>query len=309
MKILISGGTGFIGSHIVDLYLREGHEVVVVDDLSSGSITNLNPKAIFYKLDIRSRDLAQILRIEKPDVVNHHAAQTNREDSDQNRRLFAEANIIGSTNLINLAVIHQVKRIIFASPGLFLYGTPEYSPMDEEHSISPTCQYAAGKRAVEQLLQKKHEQSGLHYTIFRYANVYGPRQNTHGVHGRIATYIADMIAGNRVYIKGECELQQDYLYVEDCAYANLLALDAQKNGIYNLGSGTGCTLYTILTILKTLTGYDFMPIHDESESSKAYKMILDNGKIAQDFGWKPGVDIFEGLQRSVQYYKEYCEVL
>jgi UDP-glucose 4-epimerase len=309
MKVLVTGGAGFLGSHVVDIYLEHGHDVVVIDNLSTGSIANLNPKAIFYKMDTNSTDLNQVFRIEKPDVVNHHAAYTNGQDSVQNSRLFTDVNVLGSINLIEQSILHGVKRFIFASSGLLLYGEPLSFPCDEEHLISPTCQYAAGKQAVEQFLQKKHDQLGLEFIVFRYANAYGPRQSPQSLHGFIANYITNMLVGNIISVEGEGDQQRDFIYGDDCAFANLLALKTSKSGIYNIGSGIGSTTNTVLTILKTLTHYEFVPMRTKAIKPETTAKILDTRKIKNDLGWKPRTDIFQGLEKTVNYYRQYCKVV
>jgi UDP-glucose 4-epimerase len=303
MKIIVSGGSGFIGSHIVDLYIKKGHDVVVIDNLSSGLISNLNPRAAFYKVDIRGKEVEEVFRVEKPDIVNHHAAQTNIQDSVQNSRLFTDVNILGTINLVEQAVRYNVDRFIFASSGLLLYGNPDYLPCDEEHVVKPTCQYAASKRAVEEYLQANLKNYGMEYTIFRYSNVYGPRQNPQGLYSVIAAMIVNMLVGETVTIYPGGEEQRDYIYIDDCAHANLLALNSDKSGIYNLGSGFGTTINTILTVLKSLTKYDFVTINTESNSGQIQKIYLDASKAQHDLGWQPSVDIFNGLEKTVMYYK------
>lgn len=304
MKIVVSGGSGFIGSHIVDLYIKNGHDVVVIDNLSSGRISNLNPKATFYKVDIRGADVGEIFQVEKPDIVNHHAAQTNIQDFIQNPSLYTDVNILGTINLVEQAVRHNVRRFIFASPGLLLYGNPDYLPCDEEHVIKPTCQYAASKRAVEEYLQANLKNYDMGYTILRYSNVYGPRQNPQGLYSVIAAIIINMLVGETVRISPGGDEQRDYIYIDDCAYANLLALNASKNGIYNLGSGFGTTINTILTVLKSITKYNFMPVNTELDCGQIRKIYLDASKAQRDFGWQPRIDLFQGLEKTVMYYKD-----
>jgi UDP-glucose 4-epimerase len=304
MKILVSGGAGFIGSHIADLYISRGHKVVVIDNLSAGRIANLNPEATFYKADIRSKDIEKIFEIEKPDIVNHQAAQISISQSILKPILDAEVNILGSLNLIECAIHHKIKRFIYASPGLALYGEPQYLPCDENHPINPTCQHGASKHAVEHYLHMYNINYGLAYTIFRYPNVYGPRQDTHPDSGVVAIFSGKMLARQHITINGNGEQVRDFLYVSDCAMANLLALNETESNIYNLGSMYGTSINTIFTTLKSLTNYDLTPINGPSIVGEINKIYLDSTKAQQKLGWKPDEDIFDGLRKTVDYYNQ-----
>ena len=215
----------------------------------------------------------------------------------------ADINILGSLNLIECAIRHKVKRFIYTSPGLALYGDPKYLPCNEEHPINPTCQHGASKHAIEHYLHMYNINYGLEYTIFRYSNIYGPRQDTKKDTGVVAIFSGKMINGDPIVINGNGEQIRDFLYVGDCAAASLLALDAEGSDIYNLGSMFGTTVNTIFTTLKSYTGYDLMPTNGPAIVGEVHKIYLDSTKAQIDLGWTPKEDILEGLKTTIDYYK------
>jgi len=236
MKILVTGGAGFIGSHVVDAYLELGHEVVVVDNLSSGSIENLNPKAKFYEMDIRDSDIEDLFKNEKPDVVNHHAAQMDVRKSVEDPIYDADVNIIGSLNLLQNCIKYGVKKFIFASTGGAIYGEQDYFPADEEHPTRPLSPYGVAKLTVEKYLYFYKEVHGLNYVVLRYANIYGPRQNPHGEAGVVAIFTSKMLKGEQPVINGDGFQTRDYTFVGDVVRANVLALSYEKSDVFNIGN-------------------------------------------------------------------------
>lgn len=304
MKVLVSGGAGFIGSHVVDKYIANGYEVVVVDNLSTGRLSNLNPAATFYKLDIRSPQMAELFEKEKPDFINHHAAQMDVRRSVVNPQFDAEVNILGSINLIENAVKHQIKRIVYISTGGAVYGEPEYLPCDEAHPVNPICQYGASKHTVEHYLYIYHMLYGLEYVVLRYPNVYGPRQDPHGEAGVVAIFTGQMLDGKRVVMNGDGEQQRDFTFVGDCAHANLLALDGtSKSAIYNLGSGLGTSINKIFKVLKEITNYKLPLDYGPAKAGETRHIFLDAARAKQELGWAPSVSLEEGLRQTVEYFK------
>ena len=304
MKVLVTGGAGFIGSHVVDLYLDHGHEVVVVDDLSTGRASNLNPGATFYRLDIRSPRLAEVFDAERPDVVNHHAAQMNVRRSVADPFFDAEVNVLGSLNLIECAKRYSVQRFIYISTGGAVYGEPEYLPCDEAHPINPICQYGASKHTVEHYLYLYHANYGLRSTVLRYPNVYGPRQDPHGEAGVVAIFTGRMLAGQPVVINGDGEQVRDFVYVGDCARANLLALTkAPDQAIYNLGSGRGTSVNEIFAALKKTTGYRQPALNGPAKLGETRRIYLDATKAGQQLGWSPLTTLEDGLAKTVEYFR------
>ncbi len=305
MKVLVTGGAGFIGSHVVDLYLERGFEVVVVDDLSSGKESNLNPDATFYKLDIRSPELVQIFERERPDYINHHAAQAEVRFSMENPLADADINILGSLNLLENARHHGVKRIVYISSGGAVYGEPVYLPCDEKHPVIPICPYGASKYMFEQYLHMYHFNYGLEYAVLRYANIYGPRQNPHGEAGVVAIFIGQMLRNKNAIINGDGEQERDFVYVKDCAAANLLATTSTvSHGVYNLGNSIGTSVNELFQTLKQLTEYEREPVHGPVKLGETRRIYLSAVRASQDLGWSPETGLEAGLEQTVAYYRD-----
>jgi len=305
MKVLVTGGAGFIGSHVVDSYLENGYEVVIIDDLSTGRVSNLNPAAKFYKIDIRDAKVDEIFAAEKPDFVNHHAAQMNVRRSVAEPLFDADVNILGSLNLIECAKKHQVKRFIYISTGGAVYGEPVYLPCDEAHPVNPICQYGASKHTVEHYLYMYQYNYGLDYVVIRYPNVYGPRQDPLGEAGVVAIFTGQMLKGEQTIINGDGEQERDFVYVKDCAQANILATTSPKvNTIYNLGSGMATSVNTIHQLLSGITNYAKTPIHGPAKVGETRRIYLDATKARNELGWEPKVDLQQGLALTVDYFRE-----
>jgi len=304
VKILVTGGAGFIGSHVVDTFIANGYQVVIVDDLSTGRASNLNPAATFYKLDIRSPQLAEIFEKERPDVVDHHAAQMDVRRSVVDPLFDADVNIRGSINVIECARNFGVKRLVYISTGGAVYGEPEYLPCDENHPIKPICPYGASKHTVEHYLFMYEVMYGLKYTVIRYPNVYGPRQDPRGEAGVVAIFTGLMLADKQTNINGDGAQERDFVYVGDCARANLLAVtNTNGSGIYNLGTGQGTTVNEIFDSLKSITGYSLSAIHQPPKLGETRRIFLDASKAFRELGWAPTVKIEDGLRSTVEYFK------
>jgi UDP-glucose 4-epimerase len=304
MKILVTGGAGFIGSHVVDLYMAQGHEVAVIDDLSTGRWSNINPGARFYQANICDSEVDEIFRLEKPDIVNHHAAQMNVRYSVSNPIFDARVNIIGSVNMIELSRQHGVKRFIYSSSGGAVYGEPEVLPCTEDHPVNPICPYGVSKHTVEHYLYLYEKNYGLPYTIFRYPNVYGPRQNPKGEAGVIAIFAGRLLSGQLALINGDGNQLRDYLYVMDCAWANILALKMdQGSKIYNLGSGLGTSVNQLFTMLCKIISITQQPVHGPAQCGETRQIYLDASKAVQELGWRQQVGLEEGLTRTVAYIR------
>jgi UDP-glucose 4-epimerase len=304
MKVLVTGGAGFIASHVVDLYLAEGYEVAVVDNLSSGRRSNLNPAAKFYEVDIRSSNLAEVFEKERPDFVNHHAAQVDVRRSVAEPLFDADVNIRGSINVLECARQAGVKKVVYISTGGAVYGEPEYLPCDEKHPINPICPYGASKHTVEHYLFMYKANYGLNYAILRYSNVYGPRQNPHGEAGVVAIFAGQMLTGKPVLINGDGEQLRDYVYVGDCARANVLVLTVENpDPVYNLASGKAASVNDVFRALKIITGYPREAAHGPAKLGETRHIYLNIDKAQRELGWRPQVSLEEGLQRVAEHFK------
>ncbi|MBI4769842.1 MAG: NAD-dependent epimerase/dehydratase family protein [Chloroflexi bacterium] len=303
MKILVTGGAGFIGSHVADALIAAGHEVVIVDNLSTGRESNLNPKAKFIKMDIRDPRLDEVFAAERPEIVDHHAAQTAVSRSVAEPLFDTEVNINGSINLLECARRRGVRKFIYISTGGAVYGEPEYLPCDEDHPISPICPYGASKHTVEHYLFMYKELYGLDYTVLRYANVYGPRQDPHGEAGVVAIFAGRMLRGQPVTINGSGEQERDFVYVGDCARANLLALGDGRSGIFNISVGLGTNINHICAELTAITGYRLAPNYGPPKPGETFRIYLDVARASRDLGWTPEVPLSVGLMRTVEYFR------
>ncbi len=300
MKVLVTGGAGFIGSHIVDACLAQGHNVVVVDDLSTGSLDNLQTGVEFHEMDVRSPELVKLLRQVKPDAVSHQAGQVNLRRSVSTPLYDASINVMGSLNLLECAWQAGVKRIVFASSGGAVYGEPANLPCSEDDAANPISPYGTAKRAVEHYLFAYAAMHGLEYLALRYANVYGPRQDPAGEAGVVAIFASQMLQGEQVTINGTGEQERDFIYVRDCARANLLALSADtSNTILNVGNGVGISVNDIFGLLKDITGYARDPVLGPSKVGETQKIFLDTHKAAEVLGFSPAMDFEEGLRQTV----------
>lgn len=302
-KILVTGGAGFIGSHVVDTYLEAGHSVVVVDNLATGKRENVNPAAAFYEVDIRNEKLGEVFERERPDVVNHHAAQASVPLSVARPGYDAEVNILGSLNLLEQARQHGVQRVIYASTGGAVYGEPQYLPCDEDHPARPLSPYGASKHTVEHYLQLYGQLYGLGYTILRYANVYGPRQDPYGEAGVISIFTDRMLAGEPATVHGDGLQERDFVYVGDCARANLAALEQGKDGIFNIGTGAGTTINDLFDRLAAITGYPHPRQHGPARLGDVYRSYLSAGLAARELGWQPRFTLEDGLRETVDSFR------
>lgn len=303
-KILVTGGAGFIGSHVVDLFIVQGYEVVVIDDLSTGRASNLSPSAKFYEMDIRDPNIREVFETERPDYVSHHAAQMDVRRSVAQPLYDADVNIIGSINLIEAAKAVNLKRFIYISTGGAVYGEPERVPVEETDPINPICQYGASKHTVEHYLFMYHYNYGLKYTVLRYPNVFGPRQDPHGEAGVVAIFTGKMMAGEQVVINGDGNQTRDFVYVGDCARANLLAATVEhQSGIYNIGWGLPTSVNDIFSALAQVTNYTLPVQYGPAKVGETRHIYLNASKAGKDLGWAPAISLENGLAKTVEYFK------
>lgn len=304
MRILVSGGAGFIGSNIVDAYIRHGHTVAVVDNLSTGLSENLNSDAQFYQADIRnSQEISKVFDDFKPQIVNHHAAQIDVRKSTSDPFFDADVNIIGSLNIMKASAEHHVTKLIYASSGGAVYGDPEYLPADERHPIRPIAEYGVSKHIVEHYLYVYGSNYDLNYSVLRYANVYGPRQNVHGEAGVIAIFIGKLLSGEQPTIFGDGNATRDYVYVEDVVRANVLALDHGDRTIINIGTGIETSVNAIFSLISNTVRSSIPPAYESARVGEISRTFLSNHLAEKLLGWKPLTTIEAGIQKTVDHVK------
>ena len=308
MKVLVTGGAGFIASNLVDSLISQGHDVVIIDNLTTGKKENINSKAVFYKEDIgNTESLEKIFAEEKPDIVNHHAAQVDLRRSVRDPLYDAQVNIMGSLNLINVSCQYDVKRFIYASTGGAVYGEPGYLPVDEKHTIDPQSQYGVSKHTVEHYLFVFKQTHNLPYAVLRYPNVYGPRQDPHGEAGVIAIFTEQMLDGKQPTIFGDGTKTRDYVYVGDLVNANMSAMFKQTEldgECYNLGWGKEIKDIEVFETVRDALGLSVEPIFDKKRPGEIDRICLNNTKAAKGLGWSPEVEFQEGIKLTTEFYKE-----
>lgn len=301
MKILVTGGAGFIGSHVVDAYIKEGHTVIVVDNLSTGNKRNIHPDARFYSCDITSLStLLEIFEKEKPDIVNHHAAQMNVRRSLENPLFDAEVNILGVLNVLSCAVKTNAKKFIFISSGGAIYGDAAEIPTPETASSQPLSPYGLSKYTGERYVQLYSHLYTLPFTILRYANVYGPRQNPEGEAGVIAIFIDKMLKGEQPVIFGDGEQTRDYICVGDVVAANILALHTGKNQIFNIGTGKQTSVNTLFSLLQKQIGFAKKAQHGKEIPGEVRHGALAIDHAKQFLGWEPRISLSQGLSMTLE---------
>lgn len=315
MKILVTGGAGFIGSNVVDGYIDAGHKVVVVDNLLTGKVSNVNPKAVFYRVDVRSEEIGKILAEEKPDIVNHHAAQISVPASVENPLLDADINIKGLLNVLEHGVKQGVKKVIFISSGGAIYGEATEYPTTEAYSPRPLSPYAITKFCSEYYLAYYKHQHGLESTVLRYANIYGPRQIPHGEAGVVAIFMNNLLAGRPSTLNHFPEQPQgmarDYCYVGDVVKANLLALDRGRNDFFNIGTGKSTktlelfkTIYNAVQRIKPdLPEEPADPLRQVARPGDLKQSCLVVDKAKKLLGWEPQTSLPEGIQKTFEWWR------
>ena len=303
MKILVTGGAGFIGSHVVEAYLAEGHEVRVIDNLATGRRSNVPAGARLHEADIHSRETEGIFAEFKPDVVNHLAAQASVKVSTTDPVHDLEINGGGTAKIARLCVEHGAKKLIYASTGGALYGDPDFVPVPETHPIRALSPYGTSKRVGELYIELYNRTAGLDFTILRYANAYGPRQDPHGEAGVIAIFTGLMLAGETCTIDGDGEQQKDYVYVVDIARANVAALTMGSGQAINIGTSTGTSVNQIFNALAAATGNTRPARHGPPRPGDVRNIWLDSSLAGQALGWKHEVGIDEGIRLTVDSFR------
>ena len=303
MKVLVTGGAGFIGSHIADRLLRDGHEVVVLDDLSTGHLGHVPAAARFYQMELGSPWLEEMFRIERPEAVVHQAAQASVRNSVKDPVHDAGVNVLGTVALLQASVRCEVKRFLFASTGGAIYGDSAVTPTPEDAPAVPVSPYGAAKLASEVYLRTFHELHGLSYAALRYANVYGPRQDPHGEAGVVAIFSQRLLAGEPARINGDCKHTRDFVYVGDVADANARALGSDAVGSFNVGTGKETDINRIFALLRELAGSQQQELHGPPLAGEQRRSVVDPSKIRRVMGWEARTALEEGLRETVQYFR------
>lgn len=306
MRILVTGGAGFVGSHVVDAYVAAGHEVAVLDNFTTGNEANLNQAVAAHRVDLRDQTAVEMVVASfRPEIVNHHAAQADVPKSVADPAYDAQVNIIGGVNLLKACVNHAVKKVIFISTGGALYGEPDVVPADEDHPVRPLSPYGTSKFSFEQYLGTFKRTFGLEFTVLRYANIYGPRQDFLAEEGRVVSVFATrMLARRPVTIDGDGEQARDMLHVTDAASANIAALERGDGGIFHVSTGTPVTVNQLFRRLASLTDYTSAPHFGPSRKGDVFRIALDNTRARRDLGWEPRVSLEEGLRVTVDYFRD-----
>jgi UDP-glucose 4-epimerase len=307
MRILVTGGAGFIGSQVADAYLAAGHEVGVVDDLSTGVRENLDPRVRFWQVDIRRPEAPSVLAEFQPQIISHHAAQMSVSVSARDPRLDADINILGALNLLEAAVRHRVGRIVFSSTGGAMYGDQDSLPTAETVFPQPVSPYGVAKLAVERYLHAYGAMHGLQAVVLRYANVYGPRQNPHGEAGVVAIFSRAILEGRELTVNGDGGQSRDYVYVGDVVQANMLATTiplGREVPIVNIGTGNETSVNDLVRHLREIAGKDVRTRHGPPRPGEQRRSALDSALAKHLLGWEPAVDLRTGLTRTFRWFEE-----
>ena len=300
---MVTGGAGFIGSHIVNTYINSGHDVVIIDDLSSGEMRFVNPKANFYQLNIHSPDVKKILEKEKIAAINHHAAQISVSESVSDPLFDANSNIIGTLQLLQNAVSLKIEKFIFASTGGAMYGEQTTFPASEEHPCHPLSPYGISKLCAEHYINYFRTQHGLNTTVLRYSNVYGPHQNPHGEAGVVAIFCQRLMEGLPPVICGDGEQTRDFISVKDVAQANIIALESKCTGTFNVGTGKETSVNFLTKELLKVTEVTTSAKYSPPRNGEQRRSSIDSKKLLESFGWKPCISLEEGLFETINYFK------
>jgi UDP-glucose 4-epimerase len=305
MRILVTGGAGFIGSHVVDELIGAGHEVALVDSFwthGGGRRANLNPKAQLFEIDIRDNALADVFVKFQPAVVSHHAAQHSVAISTQDPLYDADVNVKGLLNVLNQATAHKVGKVIFASSAA-TYGTPQHLPIDEKHPQLPESPYGITKMVAEHYLRYFSAGLGLRYTALRYGNVYGPRQDPNGEAGVIAIFSGRILKGEPIRIDWDGEQQKDYVFVGDVARANLMAVEKGDGEIVNIGTGVGTSVNALHEAIAAAAGRDVAVVKAPKRAGDVYRCVFNIDRAKAVLGWEPQTQLAGGIAKTVAYFR------
>ena len=303
-SVLVTGGAGFIGSHLTDRLVDEGYRVIIVDDLSTGKLKNLNHGALFHHIGINSTGLREVLNREQPDLVFHLSAQSSVSRSMSDPITDNQINVLGTLRLLEEARRVGVRKIIFSSTGGALYGEPDVPLCPDDAPVVPLSPYGMSKYMAEQYLDFYARQYRMNYTALRYGNVYGPRQDPHGEAGVIAIFISQMLRGQQPRIFGDGTQGRDFVYVDDVIDANMAAISRGDRQALNIGTGNLTSINELFGMLREITGYRWGADHGPNRAGDVYRISLDSARAQAELGWQPKTDIADGLAKTVEFLKE-----
>ncbi|MGH4139625.1 NAD-dependent epimerase/dehydratase family protein [Clostridium sp.] len=308
MRVLVTGGAGFIASHIVDELIELDYDVFIVDNLSAGNERNINQKAKFYKCDITEIDtLKLVFKEERPEVVIHHAAQIDIQTSLKKPVFDAENNIVGTINILECCREFGVRKLIYPSSAA-VYGEPKYLPVNEKHPVDPISFYGISKHTPEHYIKVYAQLYGFNYTIFRYANVYGLRQDPKGEGGVVSIFVDKLLNNETPFIFGDGEQTRDFIYVKDIARANIFALQKGDNEIMNISTNKEITVNELFKVMKNISGSKVDVIYKEERKGDILHSYLDNRRAKEKLDWKVEFSMEEGITETIEYYKELINV-
>jgi UDP-glucose 4-epimerase len=303
MRILVTGGAGFIGSHVAEAYVAAGHDVCIVDNLATGRRANAPRAARLYEIDLHAQETERVFQEFKPEIVNHHAAQASVKVSTGDPVHDLEVNGGGTARIASLAARFGVRKVIYAGSGGTAYGHPQALPVGESHPVVPVSPYGMSKVVGEQYLGLYHRTHGLEYTTLRYANAYGPRQDPNGEAGVVAIFTGKMLAGAQCTIDGDGEQRKDYVYAGDIASANVLALDHGSGLAVNIGTGEGTSVNTIFATLHRETGNTVAAAFGPPRTGDVRDFWLDTSLAKRELGWSAKTTFEEGIRLTVAWYR------
>lgn len=305
MKILVTGGAGFIGSHVADALVADGHLVHILDDFSNGRSENVPEGAKVHALDVRSDEAARLVTDERYDVLVHHAAQMDVRRSVADPRFDADVNVLGFLNLMEAGARAGLQRVVFASTGGAIYGEPEYAPQDEAHPTRPLSPYGITKLTTENYLFFYQQEYEVSYVTLRYANVYGPRQNPHGEAGVVAIFTTRFLSEDQPVINGDGLQTRDYVYVDDVVRANRAAINYPRSGTFNIGTARETSVLELFRTIRALAGSSLPEKHAEAKPGEQERSVLDYGLATRELGWEPASKLDDGLEATVAWFRRH----
>ncbi|MEQ9103597.1 MAG: NAD-dependent epimerase/dehydratase family protein [Rhodothermales bacterium] len=304
MTILVTGGAGFIGSHVAEALLGRGHDVHILDDLSGGKRENVPSGATFHEMDIRSADVQDLWNTHRFSVMYHLAAQMDVRKSVADPRFDADVNIGGFLNLMEAGRQNGLKKVVFSSTGGAIYGEPDHVPQDESHALQPLSPYGITKLCTEKYLYFYQQTYGVDFVALRYGNVYGPRQNPHGEAGVVAIFAERMLDGVQPIINGDGGQTRDYVHVFDVVRANLAALEHAGSGIFNIGTAVETDVNALFRIIRDTVAPDMEEQHGPAKPGEQLRSVLSWALAHQELGWRPEISVEAGMKATAEWFRD-----